>query len=207
MKWLRPCDIFKGEFMLFDGIDENDIKQGSLGVCYMLATISALAKNPENIKKIFAFHDLKLGFYVLKLYQHGRPRFLVIDDLIPCNSMTKSPIFTKPIGNEVWVLLLEKAWAKLVGTYTKAEAMTPDHIMEDLSGAPGFGAWYKDTEEGPKLMAKHLKLGHIIVVTSGKEKIEGIVANHAYSMLDAYEHNSQLIFKIRNPWGRFEWNG
>ena len=63
MKWLRPCDIFKGEFMLFDGIDENDIKQGSLGVCYMLATISALARNPENIKSLhdLARDGLKLG--------------------------------------------------------------------------------------------------------------------------------------------------
>ena len=136
----------------------------------MLATISALAKNPENIKKIFVFHDLKLGFYVLKLFKHGKPTYIAIDDLIPCNSMTKSPLFTKPIGNQVWVLLLEKAWAKMVGNYLKAEAMTPDHIMEDLSGAPGFGAWFKDTEEGAKLMAKHIKLAHIVVLTSGNEK-------------------------------------
>lgn len=41
--WLRPREILKSDFKLFDGIDPNDIKQGSLGVCYMLATISALA--------------------------------------------------------------------------------------------------------------------------------------------------------------------
>lgn len=111
----------------------------------MLATISALAKNPENIKKIFVFHDIAVGFYVLKLYKNGKPIYLPIDDQIPCNKTTKSPLFTKPIGNEIWVLLLEKAWAKMVGNYLKAEAMTPDHMMEDLSGAPGFGAWFKNT--------------------------------------------------------------
>ena len=37
--------------------------------------------------------------------------------------------------------------------------------------------------------------------------MEGIVAGHAYSLLDAFEHNSSVVFKIRNPWGRFEWNG
>jgi hypothetical protein len=47
---LRPSDIFNGkEYKLFDGIDPNDIKQGSLGVCYMLATLSSLASNPKNI--------------------------------------------------------------------------------------------------------------------------------------------------------------
>lgn len=42
---MRPKDFFKGDYQLFDGIDPNDIKQGSLGVCYMLATLSTLAQN------------------------------------------------------------------------------------------------------------------------------------------------------------------
>ena len=58
LAWLRPSEFLKGEYKLFDGIDPNDIKQGSLGVCYMLASISALAANPKNIEKIFVFHDL-----------------------------------------------------------------------------------------------------------------------------------------------------
>ena len=37
---------------------------------------------------------------------------------------------------------MEKAWAKAIGDYLSAEAMTPDHIMEDLSGAPGYGMWF-----------------------------------------------------------------
>ena len=42
--WLRPKDIFKTQsFELFDGIDPNDISQGSLGVCYYLSTLSCLA--------------------------------------------------------------------------------------------------------------------------------------------------------------------
>lgn len=84
---------------MFDGIDPNDIKQGSLGVCYMLATISALAKDPKNIENIFAFHDIDAGFYVLRLYINGKIKYMPIDDLIPCGKLTKSPLFTKPIGN------------------------------------------------------------------------------------------------------------
>lgn len=96
--WLRPIEIFKSEFKLFDGIDPDDIKQGSLGVCYMLATVSALASNPQNIHRIFVFSDLKIGFYVLRLYVNGVPKYFVVDDQIPCCKTTKSPLFTKPIG-------------------------------------------------------------------------------------------------------------
>jgi hypothetical protein len=64
----------------------------------MLATVSALAANPKNIEKIFVFHDVNIGFYVLKLFVHGIPTFFVVDDLIPCCKTTKSPLFTQPIG-------------------------------------------------------------------------------------------------------------
>lgn len=99
MVWLRPRDIFKGDFKLFDGIDPNDIKQGSLGVCYMLATVSALAEVPKHIENMFVFSDTSIGFYVLRFYINGKPKFITVDDQIPCNKTTKSPLFTKPIGN------------------------------------------------------------------------------------------------------------
>ena len=91
--------------------------------------------------------------------------------------------------------------------------MTPDHMMEDLSGAPGYGSWFKtegSLTKQKKLQecVKHDKLGHIIVITSvGDKKIEGIANNHAYSMLKTYEYQGKHLFKIRNPWGRFQWNG
>lgn len=114
---------------MFDGIDPNDIKQGSLGVCYMLATLSTLAQSPQRIKDLFVFYDKTLGFYVVKLLIHGEIQYIPIDDSIPCNKSTKSPLFAKPNGNELWVCLVEKAWAKCVGNYMKAESMTPNHLM------------------------------------------------------------------------------
>ena len=59
---------------------------------------------------------------------------VVIDDLIPCEPLQPweedaTPVFSKPQGNELWVLLLEKAFAKFVGTYG------------DLSGGQTSWAW------------------------------------------------------------------
>lgn len=65
----------------------------------MLATISALAQTPKNIENLFAFYDIDVGFYVLRLYIHGKVKYMIVDDLIPCSKLTKSPLFTKPIGN------------------------------------------------------------------------------------------------------------
>jgi hypothetical protein len=49
LEWMRPVNFLGPDFQLFDGIDPNDIKQGQLGVCYCLATVSIYARNPQKI--------------------------------------------------------------------------------------------------------------------------------------------------------------
>lgn len=83
---------------MFDGIDPDDIKQGSLGVCYYLATLSSLAEKSDRIRRMFTFYDEDLGFYVITLYINGAPKNIVVDDYFPCAKGTKEPLFTKPNG-------------------------------------------------------------------------------------------------------------
>ena len=48
-------------------------------------------------------------------------------------------------------------------------------------------------------------------IASGSEEKRdtGLVAGHAYSILDAKRFNKgkQTLLKLRNPWGSFEWKG
>jgi calpain-15 len=205
--WLRPSHFLSADFELFNGIDPNDIKQGQLGVCYCLATISEYARTPKKIVDIFAYYDLELGFYVLRFYTDGKPNYIVVDDYFPCSSVSQQPLFSKPIGNEIWVLLIEKAWAKVIGSYFAAEMMTPDLFMEDLTGSPTYGSWFKDKKDKMRDVVSYSSKGYLIVLTTGSKRIQGIVNNHAYSLLKVIEHEGAFIYKLRNPWGRFEWNG
>jgi hypothetical protein len=69
---------------VFDGISPEDIKQGTLSVCYYLALLSSIAENEKRIKKIFRFYDKDLGFYAVQLYLEGKPVTMIVDDQIPC---------------------------------------------------------------------------------------------------------------------------
>jgi len=61
---------------------------------------------------------------------------IVMDDNVPCFADDKTPVFSKGNGNELWVIFLEKAWAKLYGSYSNIEAGLTREALHDLSGAP-----------------------------------------------------------------------
>jgi len=59
-----------------------------------------------------------------------------MDNYIPCSD--GEPCFSKANGNELWVIILEKAWAKLHGSYERIEAGFAHEVMRDLTGAPSY---------------------------------------------------------------------
>ena len=48
----------------------------------------------------------------------------------------KKPAFSDSVNNELWVILLEKAWAKLYKSYKHIESGFPEEVLHDLTGAP-----------------------------------------------------------------------
>jgi calpain-15 len=50
--------------------------------------------------------------------------------------MYGNPAFSKANGPELWVLILEKAYSKLYGSYERIEAGFAEESLRDLTGAP-----------------------------------------------------------------------
>ena len=114
-----PVNFFKGQFYIFlkslktfyneaneeigtEGIEADDIRQGQLGDCYFLSSISAVAEYPSRIKKIFISQKINdYGIYCIKLCHFGEWQAVYVDDFFPCNS--NGPAFTKGNENEIWV--------------------------------------------------------------------------------------------------------
>ena len=127
-----------GELAIFaDRIEPSDIKQGLLGDCYFLSVLSVLTERPERIEKLFELSERNdQGIWAVKLYKNGEHREIIMDDYIPCDD--GEPCFSAANGNELWVIILEKAWAKLHGSYERIEAGFAHEGMRDLTGAPSY---------------------------------------------------------------------
>jgi hypothetical protein len=60
---------------------------------------------------------------------------VTIDDYFPCFP-NGGPMFASNHGSELWVMLLEKAYAKLHGDYYQLSNGFLAHGMADLTGCP-----------------------------------------------------------------------
>ena len=203
----------------------DDVIQGKLGDCYFLSSVANLCKFPSLIMKLFKTKEKNAdGFYEILLYIDGRPQIVIVDDYLPVDKRTKRPVYAQSKGNEIWVMLLEKAWAKVNGGYANIISGLPCEALEFLTG---LGSLSYDTEnmdaddknEYKNEIVKNVQIADqnnclISCSTSSNPQIEkvGLVEGHAYTLISFTQITTSqgkkvYLFKIRNPWSQGEWNG
>jgi calpain-15 len=74
----------------------------------------------------------------------------VVDDYFPIIGPGR-PAFARPTEgqNEIWVMLLEKAYAKAYGGYYRLNLGRAGEALRDLTGAPSYGYLLKECRGDP----------------------------------------------------------
>jgi calpain-15 len=75
------------------------------------------------------------GVYRIRFCKNGEWVSVTIDDYFPCLPFG-NPMFSRAHDNEMWVLLIEKAYAKLHGNYYTLRGGYANEGMIDLTGCP-----------------------------------------------------------------------
>ena len=122
-KWCRVEELFdsKNYSVFHDGIVVEDIVQGKICDCYFLSVLGSLCKFPELIEKLFYFKEkTKEHIYGIYFYKNCNKKLVLIDDYLPCIGVGfKQFAMSKSEENEIWVALIEKARAKVIGNYIR----------------------------------------------------------------------------------------
>ncbi|XP_037500849.1 LOW QUALITY PROTEIN: calpain-A-like [Rhipicephalus sanguineus] len=222
--WLRPPEMCNNPKLFVDGASRFDVVQGSVGNCWMVASAANLTLNDELFYRVVpddqSFHEDYAGIFHFRIWKANRWIDVVIDDRLP--TLDGSLIFMKSrSGNEFWSALLEKAYAKLHGSYEALSGGSACEAMEDFTGGLTESI---DLKNPPKqlfvLMLKAYERSSLMscsipVGSIPEEKLaSGLVAGHAYSItavrlvyIERLKGRMPLI-RLRNPWGDdTEWRG
>uniref|UniRef100_A0A3B1JRR3 Calpain 9 n=1 Tax=Astyanax mexicanus TaxID=7994 RepID=A0A3B1JRR3_ASTMX len=207
-------EICKDPKYILGGADRTDICQGQLGDCWLLAAIASLTLHKETLARVIQpdqSFDRGICWHL--------PLPVVVDDRLPC--VRNQLVFLHSAdNNEFWSALLEKAYAKLNGSYEALKGGSTLEGMEDFTG--GVGEMY-ETKKAPSDLYTILKkaldrgsmMGCSIDITSSAESeaqtASGLVKGHAYSITGLtevdYIGKKVKLIRVRNPWGQVEWNG
>ena len=137
IEWRRASDIYKNNnARLFDRhIEGKSLIQGQLNNCYFVAALCAIAKQSDRIRDAFLTEDINdAGIYAVRLFFNGQQRTVVVDDYLPFDTSKHQVAFcrsTKP--GEFWMCILEKAWAKLHGSYRGSESGQVSQVFSHLT--------------------------------------------------------------------------
>ena len=234
----------------------QDILQGATGDCWFLAGLSVIAVREDLVRRIFplAAQRPDLGLHQVNLFADGGWSSIIVDNCLPINEKGE-PAFAKlPKGTELWPALVEKAYAKLGGSYLGISGGFVSEAMFDMTGfptevinmdLPGF-----DSELTFARLLSFASLRFPIGCSTQRRGLrgsDGLVDCHAYSCLEVVElnnmkvghqpkiqdffsgeggrdakrrraepeieaaaaggHGTLRLLRIRNPWGKREWNG
>lgn len=200
-----------------DEIDINDVSQGRLGDCYFMAALAAIAHaNPDVIRK--RVKDNGDGTYTVTFFEGGD---VVVDNQFAVSG-GGSPVYAdagdRDGGDvEMWVMLIEKAWAKLKGGYENIRGskvrMTSADAMQAVSGKETrtIRPQSLSDEELIKVMAEaSQKKWAMTLGAFTKESVDestrneaqklGIVFNHAYAVTGVDQAKGEI--SLYNPWGK-----
>jgi len=190
-QWAKP----RAAVLVRNGIMPSDIAQGALGDCWLLSAFACLAEFPGTIENLFLTREVSpRGKYSVRLYDDRQEdwKVITVDDSFPCDAEGK-PLFAQPSEGELWVLVLEKAFAKLCGSYAALEGgltlwalhvMTGDHVFS-LSRKEG-AAWKRldmrpqPTDDNPR------KVG--LYYTK-----EEYTAEQLWELLKSYDSSAALL--------------
>ncbi|KAH9601216.1 Peptidase C2 [Trypanosoma melophagium] len=240
LPWFRPTEYLPKELVDYVALFRNritafSVEQGELSDSWVMSAIAILAEKQDQIKNIFrhptdctqTIKEASVGAYRALINRDGMWKSYLVDDFLPV--FGGKPRFARSTGDpcELWVSILEKAYAKRNGGYINISSGDPLLALRDLTGWPtsrldaAFSEAKNNGEKSNEFFTRLLMLcntGHTILFSTpggsdertraSKYKEAGIAIGYALPVLSVQYVNGFGLFRLRNPWSNgVQWKG
>ena len=198
-------------------INCTKFKQNILGNCYLLDVISLLSNYGQLLTQIFRIDKINpQGYYEICLFIEGQWQIVIIDDYIPFLCINDDINNLRYIGCSpdkntkcCYFLLLEKAWAKIRGSYIDSISGLSGEVFQALTGFTYLNIDHEDFNKDKNYIFDFIynKMRNFGYLFSCSSKADLVGEKHAFSVLctDVFkdDNNKEKInmIQLRNPWG------
>ncbi|XP_054852648.1 calpain-14-like [Eublepharis macularius] len=221
LQWKRPHELHKTPVFYDASTKRLALCQGLIGDCWFLAALEGLTFHQDILSQVVpqnqSFERKKYaGIFHFKFWHFGKWVDVVVDDRLPVNEAGQLVFVSSVYKNLFWGALLEKAYAKLCGSYEDLQVGQVSEALVDFTG--GVNITIKLAEASPELwdiLTRATYSRSLIGCQThlGKTRVleNGLVAGHAYTMTGirkvTCKHGPEYLVRLRNPWGKVEWKG
>ncbi|XP_053565352.1 calpain-14-like [Bombina bombina] len=220
VEWKRPQELVKNPEFFTENASRVDLHQGLTENCWFLAALASLTFHQDILANVVpknqSFEKNYAGIFHFRFWRFGEWVDVVVDDRLPVNAEGKLLFVSSIRKNSFWGALLEKAYAKLCGSYEDMQIGQVAEALVDFTG--GVNMTIKLAEAPPDLwqiMIRAAYSGSLMgcQTRSGPERVldNGLVAGHAYTVTGirrvTCKSGTENLIRLRNPWGKIEWKG
>ena len=184
--------------------------------------VSIMASIPGLIESIFKTKAINSeNCYDLYVYIKGEYQIVILDDYFPVVKNTTALRFSKPNKEEIWLPLLEKAYAKTHGGYGSLITCDTSSVIQCFTGLPveKINIFDIDYEDLKIVLQNNLDNFIFLVPNSEKCKDIGVVPGRAYQLKEFFdlgenkqdnddkEDKNNIVLKIYNMFENNQYKG
>ncbi|KAJ8779927.1 hypothetical protein J1605_012096 [Eschrichtius robustus] len=182
--------------------------QGLVGDCWFLAALQALTLHQDILSRVIplnqSFTEKYAGIFRFWFWHFGKWVPVVADDRLPVSEAGQLVFVSSTYKNLFWGALLEKAYAKLSGSYEDLQCEQVSEALVDFTG--GLTMTINLAEAPGKLWdiltrATYSRTQIGLQTHSRKERAlkNGLVPGHAYTLTGIRKSRGSSVWELLSP--------
>ncbi|XP_003787555.1 calpain-14 isoform X1 [Otolemur garnettii] len=219
LQWKRPPELHSNPQFYSSKAKRLDLCQGVVGDCWFLAGLQALTLHEDILSRVVplnqSFTENYAGIFRFWFWHFGNWVPVVIDDRLPVNEAGQLVFVSSTYKNLFWGALLEKAYAKLCGSYEDLQNGLVSEALVDFTGGVTMTINLAEAPDNLWDIIEQATYSRTLICCQthvGEQVLEnGLVDGHAYTLTGlrkvTCKYRPEYLVKLRNPWGKVEWKG